>query len=184
MATKAKLQMKDKRSGLLIGPDTEIIIRDTADALKAVKAAGELQQEISEIRVEHELDVLEADYEKYRKSLRDFQKENELDEISSGGFVSGLVNRTKSFWVWRLADIPENITLDDDIVPLQNVVKKRYRKLKERTKITAKITKRVVMPSALDDAVKAGLFTAEDIQNSLAEYIETSYVQIKPSKPK
>lgn len=176
MATKTKkvkkeklLQMKDKRTGLLIGPDTRLIIANDKDAFKAVEAAGELQAEINQIRADNNLAVLEADYENLRKSLREYQLDNDLDEITSDEYVSHLTQRRKSFWVWSPTDIPENISLEDDVIPLRDVIKRKYRDLKRRTKIINRITTRVVVPSALDELVREGTLSSEDIMDSMAE---------------
>lgn len=182
MPTKAKLQMRDTRTGLLIGSDSQLVISSVKDANKAVEAAGKLVEEIAEIRANSKLGVLEAEYENLRSSLRDWQKENDVDEISHAGFISTLIQRRKSFWVWSADDIPENIALEDDIIPLRDVVKRRIRDLKKRNKVISKITQRVVVPAALDELVREGVLKPDDVKDSYAVYIETYYVQIKENR--
>jgi hypothetical protein len=177
-----KLVMRDERTGLLIGPDTQLIIASGKDAEMAVEAAGKLQDEIAEIRAENNLAMLEAELENLRKSLRDYQNENDDDDVVAGGYVSHLTQRRKAFWVWDKRDIPENIVFEDDVVPLRDVLRRKFRDLKKRNKIINRVTVRMVVPEKLDELVREGLLKADDIQDSLAEYVETSYVQVKEVK--
>lgn len=181
---KKKLVIKDEATGLKLAEDGKSLIVDNRkQAAIAVAEHGNIQTRIDELNVE--LAPLLAQKELIRAGLRDFQVGKEIREISSGGWVSLLIERTKSMWVFREDDIPQNIdlsALDDPVKPFLEILREKFPNPKKRARILNKITRRVVDPNGVDLLVKEGVFTAEEVAPAYLQYIETSYVQVGPEK--
>lgn len=179
-----KVQKATKKvivTGLKMDDQGKFIVKTEKDALQAVRLGGRLTTRIDAIKRE-ELSLLEANLENVRAGLRDYQVENELAEVVNEGWKSDLVERTSSMWIWQDGDLPENIEVEGEVVPLKDILKKKIRDPKKRQDIINRITKRILVPSAIDDVVKEGLLKTADVADAFVEFVKTSYVQIKEVK--
>lgn len=168
-------------TGLKTDSEGRFIVRTKDDALKAVTFGAKLTNRIQEIKTQ-ELSMLEKNLENVKKGLRDYQVDNKLAEVVNEGWKSDLVERMGSMWIWDDGDLPENLEVEGVVTPLKKIIKKKIKDVEKRNMVMAMITKRVLIPSKIDDAVKEGLLKANDIADAFVEYVQTSYVQIKENK--
>jgi hypothetical protein len=184
MATKkAKKPSKAKklRTELRIDANGNYIVRDSQDAKLALIKAGELTEKIDEIIVENRLKDKEATLEHLRHALRDYQDENDVPELFADDFRSLLVERTSSMWILNDHDIPEN--LDDEsragVKSLIEILQAKWPgNIKKRTNFLRKVTKQVLIPAALNEQVKAGKISADELAPAFLNLVQTTYVKV------
>lgn len=187
-----KLIMRDEDTGLLIGPNCELLIRNDKEAQKAVEAAGRLVEQIDKLRRESGLVEKEAAYEALRAALKGWQDYNtekqDRDDVRSGSWKSLLIRPTKRFF-WlshseKLPELPPESQAEiksGAIIPISQIVVEKFGN-SGVSAIMERITKRVLDPEGLDQVVKEGLLSADDIEPALIEYPSTPYVKISEVK--
>lgn len=179
-------QARDELTGLSIvgeGPEAKFNITKRSQAERAVARIAEIEPKIEKLKLK--LTPLEADRELLRKGLRDYQEEKKILELKHQGWVSQLIERTTKLWIFEERDIPANLDiseLDEPIVPLFHIIKNKVPDLRRRTKLLNRVTRRIIDPVGLDEVVKSGKLTAQDVAPALLEYTQTAYVQVKPQK--
>jgi len=161
-----------------IDSEGNYIIRTKADAAKLVEMGGNLSVEIDRIKVDL-LRQREANYEHIRKALKKYQDEHDIAEIRTKNFRSDLVERTGKLWVWQDSDIPEGAK---DTVSLLTIIRKKFKSKMRRAEVIEAVTTTRLDPQKLDDAIKQGILTRDDVDPAYVEYVSTSYVQIKENK--
>lgn len=179
MVKKAK---KKVQAELPVSSDGHYVIRNNTHALLALEKAAGLIEEIEKIKLENDLAGKEATYEELRRALRGFQTENKVAEVTNGKWKSLLVERTGSKWLW---DDDDMNTLpvewgDSNTRPLKTIIEEKFATNADR--IIRKVTSRVFDPAKLDDAVKKGILTAEEIAPAFLNFIQTTYVQVSRKK--
>lgn len=181
---KKKIVVRDEVTGLKIAEDgKKLIVENKKDAVTAITETASLQERIDKLTLK--LTPLNAQKELLRAGLRDYQVKKEIKEIRAGGWASLLIERTKSLWVLREQDIPQNLDvtdLEEPIIPFFDILKKKFPDVKQRNRVLNRITKRVIDPQGVDVLVKDEIFTAEEVAPAFVQFIETSYVTVAPEK--
>jgi hypothetical protein len=185
----AKKKKKLKKVELQVDNNGNYLIKSEADALLALKKAGDLQLEMQQIALDNDLNGKNATYDSLRKGLRDFQDEKDILEFTDGKYKSLLVERTASQWIVTANDLPADFTPPEDeegepeeVIPLWDILQAKYPDESKFKRMWNRITKRVLDLEKLDEAVKSGKLSADEIAPAFLNYVQTKYVKVDLKK--
>lgn len=171
---------KVKRAGLIPNAKGEYVIKNEAEGLLALRKAIEVQAEMAQIAIDNDLPGKNADYEALRAALKEYQDKNEILEITDGVNKSLLVERTESKWIFKDEDIPENWEGEEgeEVKSLTAIFKELFPDEKKFKRMINKITSRILDKDKLDEVVKSGAVSAEQVEPAFLNYVKTTYVKI------
>jgi hypothetical protein len=187
---KEKARAKRKVEFVLSDDGKSYVIDDDSEASLAIEHAKSNIEFIDKVNEDHGIKEKQAEIDLIRKGLANYQAENRIEEIQHAGWKSLLIERTKHIWIWTKSELllfesgavklPEGEDEEEPIVPLYEIIKKKFRNKEKRQAAIAMVTKRVVDPAGVDIAVREGVLDATEIEAAYPSFIDATYVQVKP----
>lgn len=168
--------------GLKVHDNGFVEIKTKKDAIEAMARFRDLQAEIQELKEESGLNDLEKDAVAYKAAAQSYMIDAGLDHLPGDGFHGTLVKGSgASHW----------IATDDDLTgneparcqSLQSIIEKKFKssikaKGSKARKVWMKITKRVIDPDAVEEAVNAKLLSVDEIAPAWYETTRAPYLRI------
>jgi hypothetical protein len=149
-------------------------------------AAHTLQTEIAEVKKETGLDDMEKDLASFKAALRDFMLAKDKDHIEGDGFHGTLVKGSGgSRWIADEDDLtPE---LDERCKPLKQIIMEKFGvntlqgksdEVRKARRLWNRVTRRVVDPEAIEEAVSEKLLDVDEISPAWIEIERKPYLRI------
>lgn len=180
----AKKATKVKKTELTVDANGNYVIENEAQGLLALQKAVEIEEKITQIKLENDLDGKEATYQALRKALKEFQDANDILELTDGKYKSLLIERTASQWVFDDTDIPQGIEIPEgeEVKSIKTIFSELFPDEHKYKRMLNRITTRVLDKTKLDSFVKSGHISAEQLAPAFLNYVSTTYVKIGEKK--
>jgi len=161
-------------------------IKNENEAKRILELLGQLTDEIKRLRKESNLDELEKQLEEGRHQLAEWMYENSIDELESNFYKTPLTKRREYWWALTKSDIPKELYEES-----KSEGKKRKKPLsltfilgqvfgsgEEFEEVMNRITRRVVIPEALQELANDAEIDAETLARAYISREKTYYVQV------
>jgi hypothetical protein len=151
-------------------------VKNMKQAKEALEGVRRLNGEISELMKEHGINDLMEDVTEMKKAATYWADSNDIDVIKLDGARAQLrKDKYGGTWVSTGQDL-DGAPLT--AVPLLEILRRKIKNATERREIWQRITKRVVDPERLEQAVKEGTLTADEIAPAYYEKEKAAYLRI------
>lgn len=148
--------------------------------VKAMKMAKELATEVEKLMQEHGItDMMNDSTELTRASLA-YMEKHELDEIQfgDGRYVKKVGGEYDKRWVLDESELAQ-LDSPDGAISLRTIVKKKFRRDRERVKeVMSRISKRVADPDGIDEVVAEGILTAEEVEPAFVSKAKRPHLRV------
>jgi hypothetical protein len=134
--------------------------------IKAVKMAKELTAEMERLMAENGITEMQIDATELMRAALAYMEKHELDEIQlgDGRYVKKVGGEYDKRWILDESELAE-MDSPDGAISLRTIVKKKFRRDREKVKeVMSRISKRVVDPAGVDEVVADGTLTAEEVE--------------------
>jgi len=134
-------------------------LKTKAEAAKALEKSVKLRASADTLVAEHGIDELYKEAERLKDEVAEFCISKKIDKLDIKGQRYGRVIQAvqERIWVATKDDIPEGVK---GVKPLKTILSKE---------LFMKVTKRVVDPVKLDEAVNDELITLDEISKAYVE---------------
>lgn len=150
------MPLKRKRDGTYV-------IKTKDDAIQAIKEADSIMDEIRE---------QEEQRKALKKSAAFYMRDKGIDGFKIAGKMRALVRPTSRLWVVTEEDIPENLPDDDaaEVRPLEDILNAAQ---------LEQVTKLVVDPEKMEQAIGLGIVDEEEIADAYLEIQNPNSVYVR-----
>jgi hypothetical protein len=156
------------------------VVGNKKQAIEALVAMKNLQNEIEEFKKENGIDEMETDAVELKKAATAYFAQNNIDELDlpDGSYAKLISQGYDRRWLWTQEEASET----EGAVGLRKVVFRKFKNKVQRAEIMERLTKRVVIPSAVDELVEEGLLDEDEIAASFVEKRKAPYLRIFGSR--
>lgn len=155
----------------------QYVVTNAKQAKEALNAMRELQSSIEEIEKENDLPEMRQDAVEMKKAVQRWMEQADKDQLQCDGYHATLVRANyDGRWIGSDEDLVDADS-PEGAIPLKRILKKKIGRPAYK-EVWARITKRVVDPSALDDVVAEGILSADDVAPAYVEKTKAPYLRI------
>lgn len=153
-------------------------VKTKKQAIEALQAMRRLDAEIQREMEESGIGEMMQDATEMKKAVTRWMTDSEIEQLQCDGFHGTLVRAVNSK-MW--------ITTDEDLVTagqpakamsLRRIIRKKFKNAAKRKEVWMRITKRVVDPEALDEAVAEGVLSADEVAPAYVETFKAPYMRV------
>jgi hypothetical protein len=153
-------------------------VRTEAEAIEALTRMEEFQAEVAELQREHGILELMEDATELKKAATAWAEKNlegEDNRVDLGnGRWGTLIRGAEQVWVLTKTEAPKMA----GVVPLRQVLKKKFKSPEEFKEIWKRATKTVANPEGIDALVSEGILTDDEIAPALIEKKRAPYLRM------
>jgi len=152
-------------------------IKNLKQAQKALENVRGLKSLIEDLKAEHGIDQFEADMAALKADVTAWAVQTETETIPlAGGHAQLRRDKYGGTWVTTRSDLLE---APEGKFSLWDVLRHKFGDHPgKRMEIWKRITKRVVNPEALSEAVEEGILSVEDVERCYYEKEKSPYLRI------
>jgi hypothetical protein len=153
-------------------------VKTKADAVKALRMMKERSEEAQELMSEHGITELMQEATELKKAATAFCVAKGITQLDLGDSYASL--REDAYdrrWIATSKDMSELDAKPSGAVPLMTILKRSFGKEGWKP-VWMRITKRVVDPDALQEAVDEGLLNEDEIAPAFVEKTKAPYLRI------
>lgn len=157
----------------------QYVIKDKDEALRALKMMESLAEEIEEIRQANDIPEMEMDCVELKKAVTAWARDHGVQKIEmpEGHYYGLREDVNQRMWFATKDDIPDEANFPTGWKPQSalSILKKKYPK--NYKELFKRITKRVIDPVKLDEAVGEGVIDLEDLRPAYHETYKSPYMR-------
>jgi hypothetical protein len=148
----------------------QYVLKNAAEASRALEMMERLQAEVAELEKEHGIDEMKMDCVELKKAATAYLVNNGDESLTFGGNrIAKIVRAVHSkVWVGTKEDLAKG-NYEPTVKPLRSLVDKET---------WMQITTRVPDPAKIDEAVAEGIVTANKIAPAYVETTKAPYLSI------
>jgi hypothetical protein len=153
-------------------------VRSQKEAIEALTGVENLKAEIEELKREHGILDMEEDATEMKKAAQVWCVKTKTDYLKlPGGRFARLIQAVgKREWIWSKRDLPPTVEAEGAI-PLREIILAEYGDEKYR-ELSRAVTKRVVDPEKLSEAVAEGKLEEDVIAPAYVEKLNAPYLRV------
>jgi len=162
--------------------DGTIVIRNKADATKAMAKFIELRDESIRLKKQHGIDDMDAECVALKVAVTEWMVAEELDrlEISKTAHGTLIEQSYDSRWIATEEDM-EGLDLPEarEVVPLKKILVRKFKRNPVKFKeVWARITKPVVVMDRVEEIVAEGIISVDEISPAFVEKKKRPYLRL------
>lgn len=157
-------------------------VKPETQAERLLTKRVELENQITELRKKSGIAALETKLEKVKGDLTALMVEHEIEQVEGDGYHATLIRQSYgSMFIATPDDLRalDEIPKDRILTPLRTIIRRKFKNDPDTFRdVWNRVTKKVVVPEAIEEVVSEGILTVDEISESFIEKAKKPYARV------